>query len=902
MNLLFLADQQTRTLILNRALRQSSGVVVRRCTRLQEACQLLAETPPDAILLLEPLPDGDAVDLWQFLRQRGLRLPVVVAHGADPERATLLVPTRTKRAISGMGEIDDETPVIFDPAENAAASSLKELLDQVSIPLRPESKSILQAQLLGTLLEIAPLLLTEFDLDALLQRIVEKAVELIPQAEAGSLQMLEKGRFIFRGMVGYPEEIREVHLPADHYFIPALQRGEVIHVRHLGEQDALLLPEEIAQKLQKFGHSRETEETLAAPFLRDGELFGYLTVDSFTRGATFGPADEESLRLFASLAGIAIRNAELFQAEHEARSLAEALGNIQALLNSTLNLDQVLDHLLSALSDFISCDAAEVLLVEGDDVRIARWRGDPPFSGPAGIERVRFSLLRTSNLLEAARERAPVLLDDVHTLPGWIQISGYEWIRAHIAMPLFLDQTLVGFLNVMSSQVAAFKDADLDIMKALTPPAALAIRNARLFHAEQSARRLAETLQEVGAALVTTFDEMHMLRMGADYLRRILPFNSLSISFLRGEEVWTPYTQDLPADLERWLLGKIPLDRVPLWREMAWSRRGVVISDTGVDPRWEKMPDVFPEGSFIGVPLRGQGKVMGFVCLSMPAPYFYGERDLQPFQSLADLLAMALTNARLFWEARQARHRAEEAYESLRRLDAMKSQFTQNVSHELRTPLSVVKGYVDLALDGTLGFTLDPALQQVLQTIQVQTSHLVQLVESITVLEDLEIEQITLRPQPILPVLLASAQAVRQRAQRESRTLTMELPPQLPEVALDPQHLGLALAHLLDNAMKFTVPGGRIWLWAAVRNDELWIQIQDDGIGIPAEELERIFERFYQVDGSVSRRYGGLGLGLSIVREIILKHQGRVWAESEGLNQGTIFHIVLPIYRKGDPL
>jgi hypothetical protein len=264
-------------------------------------------------------------------------------------------------------------------------------------------------------------------------------------------------------------------------------------------------------------------------------------------------------------------------------------------------------------------------------------------------------------------------------------------------------------------------------------------------------------------------------------------------------------------------------------------------------------------------------------------------------ESVARAISPALMNAHLHQETEEARQRVEEAYAHLQQLDAMKSQFIQNVSHELRTPLGVVKGYVDMALDETFGFKLDSTFAQVMSAISTHTNHLADLVESITAIEDIEMGSVRLTPQPIRSVCLTAIQSIWQMAMRKGMEIVTELP-DLPVVNLDAQFLARALVHILDNAIKFNRENGVIQMTAWTKEDEVWIQVKDEGIGIPASELERVFERFYQVNGTTTRRHGGMGLGLSVAREVITRHDGRVWAESPGEGQGTTITIILPVY------
>ncbi len=148
---------------------------------------------------------------------------------------------------------------------------------------------------------------------------------------------------------------------------------------------------------------------------------------------------------------------------------------------------------------------------------------------------------------------------------------------------------------------------------------------------------------------------------------------------------------------------------------------------------------------------------------------------------------------------------------------------------------------------------------------------------------------------PIRPICLTAIQANKQKAMRADLQIIAELPESLPMVEVDARHIVQALGHLLDNAIKFNSKHGKIWVQAAQREDEVWIQVKDTGIGIPEGEMGKIFNRFYQVDGATNRQYGGMGLGLSIVKEIVNQHRGRIWAAGNPDNSGVTFTLALPI-------
>jgi signal transduction histidine kinase len=134
-----------------------------------------------------------------------------------------------------------------------------------------------------------------------------------------------------------------------------------------------------------------------------------------------------------------------------------------------------------------------------------------------------------------------------------------------------------------------------------------------------------------------------------------------------------------------------------------------------------------------------------------------------------------------------------------------------------------------------------------------------------------------------------------QKALRRQIEIISTIPDDLPPLSLDGEGLLRALNQILDNAIKFSNSESRIWFDAFLRDRHVWLQVKDEGIGIPESELDHVFDRFYQINGATNRRYGGMGLGLSLVREVIQRHGGSVWAESRGEGLGTTMTIALPL-------
>jgi two-component system phosphate regulon sensor histidine kinase PhoR len=228
----------------------------------------------------------------------------------------------------------------------------------------------------------------------------------------------------------------------------------------------------------------------------------------------------------------------------------------------------------------------------------------------------------------------------------------------------------------------------------------------------------------------------------------------------------------------------------------------------------------------------------------------------------------------------------------IRRLETVRRDFISNISHELRTPLAGLKALVDTLRGGAIKDP--PAAKRFLKRMDAEVDALTQMVEELLELSRIESGQAPLRlaPTPVAEVLIPPVDRLRPQAERAGLEFTVLLPPQIPPVLADADRARLVLTNLVHNAVKFTPPGGRITVAAQPAGEDVVFSVQDTGVGIPAEDLPRIFERFYKADRA--RSGGGTGLGLAIAKHIVQGHGGRLWAESiEG--QGSTFYFTLPV-------
>jgi two-component system, NarL family, sensor histidine kinase BarA len=289
-------------------------------------------------------------------------------------------------------------------------------------------------------------------------------------------------------------------------------------------------------------------------------------------------------------------------------------------------------------------------------------------------------------------------------------------------------------------------------------------------------------------------------------------------------------------------------------------------------------------------------------------PQGTAEKILKHFAELLDVLVFSghknLLTARLHIEAVQESYRElqdknrqlEEGYGKLKELDRLKSNFLATMSHELRTPLTSVIGYSEMMLEG-LGGPLTAEQREYLGIIMEKGENLLQLITSILDITKIEAGRVrlVLSEVDVGQVMRDAVSTVLPHGRKKGLTLSVEAPPGLPKVHCDREKVRQCLINLVSNAVKFTPAGGSVKLAGRdAGGGRVEVAVADTGIGIPAEHLDKVWDVFYQVDGSSTREYGGAGLGLAIVKSFVEAHGGQVHVRSEP-NQGSTFAVVLPV-------
>ena len=403
-----------------------------------------------------------------------------------------------------------------------------------------------------------------------------------------------------------------------------------------------------------------------------------------------------------------------------------------------------------------------------------------------------------------------------------------------------------------------------------------------------------ETVNRVSRVLSAELDLQRLVQELTDAATRLTgaAFGALfyNVTDERGES-YMLYTL---SGVSRERFAGFPMPRnTPLFGPTFRGAGPVRVADISRDPRYGHNPPYhglppghLPVVSYLAVPVVSRtGEVLGGLFFGHPEAGVFDDRAERIAVALAAQAAVAMDNARLYQTEQRARAQAEAANRS-------KDEFLATLSHELRTPLNAILGWAVMLGRSQLD---EPARARAIAAIERNARAQSQLIEDLLDISRIVTGKLHLdvRPVNLAAVVEAAIDAVRPSAEGKRLRLTASLVP----VALtgDPHRLQQVTWNLLSNAVKFTPPGGAVDVRIEPRGDAVDLVVQDTGRGIAADVLPHVFDRFKQADSSATRRHGGLGLGLSLVKHVVELHGGSVTASSPGLDRGATFTVTLPV-------
>lgn len=565
------------------------------------------------------------------------------------------------------------------------------------------------------------------------------------------------------------------------------------------------------------------------------------------------------------------------------KSKLKALSDI-ASIDISLEFKDILQSILK-----ISCEAAcaqsgTIMLVDEPDNNIrmvasyglpqnyiervydaAKKAGVPLTSSPSGTVLETGKCYPVPNIFEEPKDKP------------WYDLSKELGFSSQIFTPMKKGLSVIGLLNIYWAEPRRFTDEEIDFVTIAASQASSVVQNARLcgrlennvLELRQYKENLEEKIKETHKKLYESeakyrelFDNANDGIYTHDVEGYFQTINDAGLKILRcatKEEVigshiskWlTPESFEVAKEvIKKYVSGELVKQPISL----------EIICKNGEHVWVEFRNRIIKEGNRI-VAIHGIG------------------RDITE-------------KRRMEQQLKEYHEELKKSYEELKEADRMKNEFISNITHELLTPLTSIKGFVELLTDETIGM-INEEQKKSLGIILRNSERLIHLIKEL--LDVSRLEKNTLGLQfglvSINDILSKCILDMQPMAKEKQISLFQDFR-LLPRIWGDEERLIQVIINLLTNAIKFTPQNGKITVISHEFSEQVKISIRDTGIGIPKDELSRIFDRFYQIDSSAKRKYGGTGIGLSICKNIIEKHYGSVWAESDG--NGSTFHILLP--------
>jgi len=333
---------------------------------------------------------------------------------------------------------------------------------------------------------------------------------------------------------------------------------------------------------------------------------------------------------------------------------------------------------------------------------------------------------------------------------------------------------------------------------------------------------------------------------------------------------------EIPVPIENSLAGTIFRTNKPM-----------ILNNVEQDPRHYSLVSdhiKFKTRTLLGVPMLIKDRATGVLEAVNKRDGVFKESDVAILSVTASHAAIAIDNARLF-------HQTQLALEKVREMNSIKSHFLALASHELRTPLGIIIGYATFLQEDAKDELSDHA-QQVLNAAA-QMRVLLDQMNNLTLLQADEMEMMPHKIS-IQDILNFANEEIMYLAARRELEITYAISDDPIYLNVDQEKTTLAFVNLINNAIRFSPDGGKILISVGEQENNVLVWVQDDGMGIPTDKLNKVFEEFYQIEPPNTRSYGGLGIGLTIAKGIIEIQGGKVWAESDGQGKGATFKVTLP--------
>ncbi|MBI3032126.1 GAF domain-containing protein [Candidatus Woesearchaeota archaeon] len=666
----------------------------------------------------------------------------------------------------------------------------------------------------------------------------------------------------------------------------------------------IIVNEETATELNKYLGKTQIKQSASLPLISKGTMIGMISLDNKYSKELITKSQITALMTFAHQLGVSIENANLYQQNIQRLNRLSAMYAVTKKAVETMDIDAVLQEITKEIVSLFHIDYCSILLYDDYSRRLlarSTYNLDKEYCETVGYK------VGDGVSGKAYQEKQIVYVRNVQEEPLYT-IKEYAQrlnLFSMLSVPLIIGESAIGVVNVYTKKERRYTPNELQFLSMLSQQAAIMIKNSDLYSHIKTDKENFSALLEISQLISSTLELDSLLSIILDKTIELTKADSASLLLLDNDYLKVK----LCKGFDQYYKDTFTLKKTEgIAGIVVKTGEPIIVRNVSQHPNYISIHTATVSEATI--PLIQDNKVIGILDLESQH-YDNFSKYKNALQILTNQISVALEKSKLYGEIStfnkklrneiyQATGELRKKNEELTKMDKLKSDFVSNVSHELRTPLTSIKGYSLLMKTEKLG-SITKEQQESLGIVCEEADRLTRLINDILDLSRLENRKMELRKTPLHLAAIAEdvITTMRMLGEEKNITITLNSHEKLPLIMGSKDLIKQVFVNLLGNAIKFTPEGGNIIITLLKNNNLLEISIKDTGQGIPPEYHDKLFDKFFQVDSSMTRQHGGTGLGLPISKHIVEQHGGTIWVISE-VGKGSEFKFTLPIMTVDD--